>query len=499
MRKAVVAAGSALVLISGLVAGVAPVGAGVATAAGSTVQPFDFDGDGYADLAVGVPGEDLRGRRNAGAVQVLYGSASGVTARDQLWHQGRKGVQDALEKGDRFGSALASGDFDADGYADLAIGVPGEGLRGRGGAGAVQVLYGSSRGLTARDQVWHQGKPGVPGSNERGDGFGSALAAGDFDADGYADLVIGSPFEDVGSLIDAGWAVVLRGGPRGLTAKGALSLRQGLGGIPSSPATGEQFGVDLAVGDVNSDGRDDLAIAVRLEADSPPDAQSPAVHLLWGSPGGLSATGVQYFLTSDLGTPWLNSSTGAWHSMAFADFNSDGYSDLALAAESSAAVLHGHADGLHPAVLPEASAATPGADAVWRGIGSGGEDPDAVLAAGDVTGDGYPDLVGHSGESAVAVISGTAGGLSSVARRWPLSGEGWYYVLEFAMVPLSGGTHAWLAVWQETGEAYSPGAVAVLRGTPAGTPGPVTRWTQDSPGVKGVAEHDDFFGRAIGG
>jgi hypothetical protein len=122
-----------------------------------------------------------------------------------------------------------------------------------------------------------------------------------------------------------------------------------------------------------------------------------------------------------------------------------------------------------------------------------------MLAAGDVTGDGYPDLVGHSGESAVAVISGTAGGLGSVARRWPLSGEGWYYVLEFAIVPLSGGTHAWLAVWQETGEAYSPGAVAVLQGTPAGTPGPVTRWTQDSPGVKGVAEHDDFFGRAIGG
>ena len=136
-------------------------------------------------------GEDLRGVKDAGAVQVLYGSAAGVTARDQLWHQGRKGIKNKLEKNDRFGQALASGDFDADGYADLAVGIPGEDIGKKRDTGAVQVLYGSPTGLTARDQVWHQGKPGVPGKSEAGDWFGGGLAVGDFDADGFADLAVG--------------------------------------------------------------------------------------------------------------------------------------------------------------------------------------------------------------------------------------------------------------------------------------------------------------------
>ena len=90
-----------------LVAGLAPVVTGpVAQAAPRAAMPFDFDGDGYADLAVGVPGEDLGSRaskRDAGAVQVLYGSKYGPTARDQLWHQDSKGIKGAAERGDNFG------------------------------------------------------------------------------------------------------------------------------------------------------------------------------------------------------------------------------------------------------------------------------------------------------------------------------------------------------------------------------------------------------------
>ena len=111
--------GAVLVLCGGVVPLVSPAGAGPAVATDAAADgaaiPFDFDGDGYADLAVGVSGEDLRGKSNAGAVQVLYGSASGPTAHDQLWHQGRKGVKGAVEAGDFFGSALASGDFNDDG------------------------------------------------------------------------------------------------------------------------------------------------------------------------------------------------------------------------------------------------------------------------------------------------------------------------------------------------------------------------------------------------
>src|SRR4051794_12177712 len=91
-------------------------------------QAYDFDGDGFADLAVGVPGEDIGFRSGAGAVNVIYGSATGLTeVGDQFWAQESVGVPGASEPGDHFGSP-ASGDFDGDGYADLAVGVPGEAI-----------------------------------------------------------------------------------------------------------------------------------------------------------------------------------------------------------------------------------------------------------------------------------------------------------------------------------------------------------------------------------
>ena len=98
-------------------------------AAAHAAMPSDFDGDGYADLAIGAPGEAVRGTKpNAGVVHVIRGSASGLTEDgDQLWSQDLPGVKGVslggLKSGDRFGATLASGDFDRDGHADLAIGV----------------------------------------------------------------------------------------------------------------------------------------------------------------------------------------------------------------------------------------------------------------------------------------------------------------------------------------------------------------------------------------
>jgi hypothetical protein len=149
MRQIVIG-GAGLFLVMGMTPALAPVDTGIAVAANrGAAIPFDFDGDGYADLAVGIPHEELRGKAGAGAVQVLYGSQTGVSAHDQLWHQGKKGVKGAVEARDDFGHDVASGDFDADGYADLAISIPREDIKGVSNAGAVQVLYGSPDGLTA--------------------------------------------------------------------------------------------------------------------------------------------------------------------------------------------------------------------------------------------------------------------------------------------------------------------------------------------------------------
>jgi hypothetical protein len=491
------AAGAAFVMIIGGVAPLtAPAGTGSAEAASQGVLPFDFDGDGYADMTVGIPSEDIGSRRDAGAVQVLYGSASGATARDQLWHQARRGVKGAAEAGDHFGSSLASGDFNADGYADLAVGIPGEGIGRRSDAGAVQVLYGGPRGLTASgDQVWHQGSRGVPGSNERNDAFGGALAVGHFDADGYADLAIGVSQEGLAGLREPGRVVILRGSASGLTGTGAQSWSQASAGIASGPGRFEEFGIGLAAGDVTNDGLDDLVVAVFREADarvgSGIDNVGSAVHLLRGSPPGLTASGSQYFRLADLGLNPIS----LVDDLALADVNADGHADLALAVnrrttDDVALVLHGHSDGFHPAGLGKAN--KPGRDAFWVAPGT------SAVAAGDLTGDGHADLV-VGGRT--RVIPGSSNGLGPASVEWPsafIPDRFGFGPQDVGVLPLSGGSHEWLIAGPMGGDGRLEGAVAVLQGRISGKQGPVTTWSQDSPGIKGAGEGGDLFGAAVG-
>lgn len=472
------ASAAAFLLVGGVVPLATPVGA-VGTTASAAVMPYDFDADGYVDMAVGVPNEDLRGKSNVGAAQILYGSANGVTNRDQIWHQASKGIQGAAERGDKFGAALASDDFDGDGYADLAIGIPYENIRKIRDVGSVQVLYGGKKGLTARDQLWHQGRKGVPGLSQRDDYFGDTLAAGDFDADGYADLAIGAPNDQNGAV------VLLRGSNSGLTANGAVELRQGKDGLPSQPAGYENFARNLKTGDVNGDGRDDLLIGVAGEVDTTTAAydRGSAVHVLLGSPTGVNPATSQYILPAALGLPEY------WQigDMTVSDFNKDGRDDLALSSNVSTAtvaVLHGHADGLHPAPLPQAG--TPGVDAAWT-IPWWDDDTGPNLASGDVTGDGNADLAVEI-DAAVRIIVGTNTGLGTAVATWPADFREW---TDLAALPFSGGTHAWLVV-------NTHNDVAVSRGNADATQGPTTVWSQASPGVKGAKEAGDTFGIPIG-
>jgi hypothetical protein len=150
-----------------------PAPAAPATDAGSLRA--DFNHDGFADLAVGAPNEAVGSLFGAGAVNVLYGSADGVTGTgSDFFTQNTSGVINSAESQDDFGGALAAGDFDHDGFSDLAVSVAGEEVGSVIEAGAVNVLYGSAGGLTgAGSQYFTQDTPGWGAARNRATNSGS--------------------------------------------------------------------------------------------------------------------------------------------------------------------------------------------------------------------------------------------------------------------------------------------------------------------------------------
>jgi len=216
-------------------------------------------------------------------------------------HQETVGVISAAFANERFGAALAFGDFDADGFDDLAVGIPGEVGAGGVVAGAVQVFRGSATGLTFTGQlVFGQDVlPGDDGSVEEADEFGAALEVGDFNEDGVDDLAIGVPGEDVSGgscgseCPDAGAIQVVYGGPGGLDLASAHFI-QSVGGNEDQA----RLGTALAAGRFGPPGGqvgDDLMIG------SPFGSSGGSVRVALASPEGLNQGIVSLQLFSELG------------------------------------------------------------------------------------------------------------------------------------------------------------------------------------------------------
>jgi hypothetical protein len=287
----------------------------------------DFDGDHYADLAIGIPDEAIGSTARAGYVIILHGSANGITADGaQEWIQNTAGIDGDVEEDNEFGWALAAGDFGLGSQDDLAISVPSQDIGLATAAGMVYVLYGTSNGLSAvNTTTLSQSTLGVTGGSQDFDKFGTALGAGDFDGNGKSDLVVGSPFENVAFEENSGMIHVFYG-QSGDELSGFRSENwyQGNNGVPGANEAGDWFGFRLAGGDFNNDGRDDLAIG-RPREDVRSTQDAGAVAVLYGTADGLDGAGAQEWVY--VGTAGEDDRMG--ESLTTGDYNGDGFWDLA--------------------------------------------------------------------------------------------------------------------------------------------------------------------------
>ncbi|MEU9184665.1 FG-GAP and VCBS repeat-containing protein [Streptomyces sp. NPDC048484] len=368
--------------------------ASAATAADTaavTTSDADFNGDGLADVTVSATGAYVNGQAAAGALTILYGGGEHVTITQET-----AGVPGTAEKDDYFGTDTAYGDFDGDGYDDVAVGAQGEDVGDDVDGGTVAILWGSATGLKGGTTV------ADPRASSH-DWFGSVLEAADFNGDGKDDLALGT--------FTAATVDVYRGG---FTRAGATG---GHYTVSVAVQSGDGWGIRfLQSGDANGDGVEDLIVnGYEIDTEDGYNAN------FWypGSANGITSATYQKLpagIITDVG-----------------DTDGDGYDDIVFGlawddgiagAQLGGAALIGHGSASGPAY---GDVQTIDQDTV--GVPGGGETGDqfgSELDLGDVNGDGHLDLVVSSpGENLDGVVdAGAATVLYGAADGSGITGTG---------------------------------------------------------------------------
>lgn len=387
------ATATAVALTGGLLALSVPSAAAASGLAG------DFNGDGYRDVAIGAAGADVGSVQSAGAVVVLYGSSSGVSAaKKTVITQNSTGVPGAAESDDRFGQSMAAADLDRDGYSDLVVGSQYEAIGDRDGVGSVTVLWGGKSGLSGGS-----GLPQPSGLSEWG-GYSSGIATGDFDGDGDTDVTVTGQSR-----------TYLHNGP--FTRTGTPVSHQGVDELGST--------YEVFAGDMTGDRKAERVYPFGVDGDPAGD-----ISYFRHDPGNWDAHPESDYARVEL--PHADGSNGV-----IADVDKDGYGDLVLGDYGDPSdgnsvnghkggqitVWYGGPDGPDPDQKPTVIHQD------TEGVPGGGEYGDlfgAALSAGDVNGDGYADIaVGAQGEDlgttpdtgTVTILYGSASGLTGKGAK----------------------------------------------------------------------------------
>jgi hypothetical protein len=348
---------------------IAPVGSDANANLGASVAPAgDINGDGYLDIIIGEPDYGPGGTR-VGRAYVYFGGPSADGSPD--W------ILTGVTTDDHLGLSVAgAGDVNGDGYDDVIVGAP------FNGSGKAYVFFG---GPTA-DAIPDWTLTGETSGNFFG---GSVAGAGDVNGDGYDDVIVGASFNSSGGG-NAGRAYLFFGAP---APNSVADL------VFTGPAAGARFGIQVAsAGDVNGDGFPDLIAGA-------PYTSTGAAYVYFGGPGADNVADVSFY--------GRNSSDEFGISVAAAgDVNQDGFADVIIGATGNddgglgagAAYIFygGHSPGLSPGVTLTGAAAS-------NGFGT------SVSGAGDVNGDGVPDvIVGAPNESPFGVTRIYYGGLAGI-------------------------------------------------------------------------------------
>ena len=392
----------------------------------------DVNGDGYADLIVGAPANS-NGGTAAGEAYVVLGRASGfgsvVGGRAVLDLSGLAPADGFVVRGD-FGfdqagfSVSSAGDVNGDGYADVIVGAP-----TAGDVGAAYVVLGRASGfgslVDGHAVLDLTSLAPTDGFIVRGDGAAdnaawSVSSAGDVNGDGYADLIVGAPFDDDGGS-NAGAAYVVLGrasgfgslvGGRSMVDVGSLAPADGF--VLRGGAAGDSAGRSVSsAGDVNGDGFDDLIVGA--PAGDAGGENAGVAHVVLGRASGFgSLEGGRAVL--DLGSLApsdgfvilgdLPGDAAGWSAAPAGDVNGDGYADLIVGGRladrggldaGEAYVVYGQAGGFGTLVdgrrVIDLSSLVAADGFVIQGDAQSDHAGSSVSSAGDVNGDGFDDLI----------------------------------------------------------------------------------------------------------
>ena len=345
---------------------------------------FDFNGDGYDDVIVGAHHDD-DGGTDSGCAFIFFGGSSASITLDADVADVRLLGGDAQ---DAFGNALASaGDVNGDGFDDVIVGAHQDDDGGTG-SGCAFIIFGSSTPPSVIDSS--VADVTIVGADaESGLGFG-ICSPGDVNGDGIDDIIVGADHEDNGGN-DSGSVFVFFGGQSMPALLDAASADiQLIGGDAA-----DWFGCDVASGDINYDGFDDIVVGAYLDDDTGTDAG--CAFVFYGGPallGSIDSSAASTRLTG------INAGDHFGCSVAIADIDGTGFMDLVIGAARA------NAGGSHSGcayIFLAMNAIPPVANALTANTQLIGGDSDDYLGVkvdvGDFNCDGYGDaLVGAAGD-----------------------------------------------------------------------------------------------------